>query len=38
MAADEVVRSKKRWDEIELVWIGDFNIKMLRAPAETFGR
>lgn len=30
VAADEVVRAKKRWDEIELVWIGDFNIKMLR--------
>lgn len=36
MAADEVVRSKKRWDEIELVWIGDFNIKMLRT-CETLG-
>ena len=30
MAADEVVRSKKRWDEIELVWIGDFNTRMIR--------
>ncbi len=30
MAADEVVREKKRWDEIELVWVGDFNIRMLR--------
>ena len=30
MAADEVVRSKNRWDEIELVWVGDFNLRMLR--------
>jgi hypothetical protein len=30
MAADEVVRSKKRWDELELVWVGDFNLRMLR--------
>ena len=30
MAADEVVRKKKRWDEIELVWVGDFNVRMLR--------
>ena len=30
MAADEVVRHKKRWDEIELVWVGDFNLRMMR--------
>ncbi len=30
MAADEVVRSKNRWDELELVWVGDFNLRMLR--------
>lgn len=30
MAADEVVRHKNRWDEIELVWVGDFNLRMLR--------
>ncbi|HWB62412.1 MAG TPA: hypothetical protein VG603_02795 [Chitinophagales bacterium] len=30
MAADDVVRPKNRWDEIELVWVGDFNIRMLR--------
>ena len=30
MAADEVVRQKKRWDEIELVWVGDFNLRMMR--------
>lgn len=30
MAADEVVRQKKRWDEIELVWIGDFNTRMIK--------
>lgn len=30
MAADDVVRPKKRWDEIELVWIGDFNTRMIR--------
>jgi GNAT superfamily N-acetyltransferase len=30
MAADDVVRSKNRWDEIELVWVGDFNLRMLR--------
>ena len=30
MAADDVVRPKKRWDEIELVWVGDFNTRMIR--------
>lgn len=30
MAADEVVSPKKRWDEIELVWVGDFNTRMIR--------
>ncbi|HLP49400.1 MAG TPA: hypothetical protein VK154_00805 [Chitinophagales bacterium] len=30
MAADDVVRSKNRWDEIELVWVGDFNTRMIR--------
>jgi hypothetical protein len=30
MAADKVVRSKNRWDEIELTWVGDFNIRMMR--------
>jgi GNAT superfamily N-acetyltransferase len=30
MAADNVVRPKNRWDEIELVWIGDFNTRMIR--------
>ncbi len=30
MAADDVVRAKKRWDEIELVWIGDFNTRMIK--------
>jgi hypothetical protein len=30
MAADKVVRSKNRWDEIELVWVGDFNTRMMR--------
>lgn len=30
LAADKVVRSKKRWDEIELTWVGDFNIPMTR--------
>jgi hypothetical protein len=30
LAADKVVRSKNRWDEIELVWVGDFNTRMMR--------
>lgn len=30
LAADEVVRSKNRWEEIELVWVGDFNLRMIR--------
>ncbi len=30
MAADKVVRSKNRWDEIELTWVGDFNVRMMR--------
>jgi hypothetical protein len=30
MAADKVVRPKNRWDEIELVWVSDFNKRMLR--------
>ena len=30
MAADDVVRPKKRWDEIELVWVGDFNARMIK--------
>lgn len=30
LAADEVVRPKNRWDEIELVWIGDFNLRMIK--------
>jgi hypothetical protein len=30
LAADKVVREKKRWDEIELVWVGDFNARMMR--------
>lgn len=28
MAANEVVVPKKRWDDLELIWIGDFNVKM----------
>ncbi len=30
LEADKVVRSKNRWDEIELVWIGDFNLRMVK--------
>ncbi|MFN8285450.1 MAG: GNAT family N-acetyltransferase [Chitinophagales bacterium] len=30
LAADKVVRSKNRWDEIELTWVGDFNTRMNR--------
>ena len=30
MAADEVVRGKNRWDEIELTWVGDFNARMVK--------
>lgn len=29
LAADKAVRQKKRWDEIELVWVGDFNERMV---------
>lgn len=36
MAADEVVIPKNRWDEIELVWIGDFNSRMIKT-CETLG-
>lgn len=36
MAADEVVIPKNRWDEIELVWIGDFNLRMIKT-CETLG-
>lgn len=36
MAADEVVRSKHRWDEIELTWVGDFNRRMFNT-CETLG-
>ncbi len=36
MAANAVVQSKKRWDEMELTWIGDFNPKMIRV-AENLG-
>lgn len=28
--ANEVVVPKKRWDDLELIWIGDFNPKMMR--------
>lgn len=30
LEADKVVRPKNRWDEIELVWIGDFNLRMIK--------
>jgi hypothetical protein len=30
IAANEVVVPKKRWDDLELIWIGDFNPKMTR--------
>ncbi|MEX0811812.1 MAG: hypothetical protein WD048_06320 [Chitinophagales bacterium] len=30
IAANEVVVPKKRWDDLELIWIGDFNPKMMR--------
>jgi hypothetical protein len=36
MAANVVVQSKGRWDEMELTWIGDFNPKMMRV-AENLG-
>lgn len=36
MAANAVVQPKKRWDEMELTWIGDFNPKMMRV-AENLG-
>jgi hypothetical protein len=36
IAADSVVRPKKRWDTMELTWIGDFNPRMMRI-AENLG-
>lgn len=36
MAANAVVQPKKRWDFMELTWIGDFNPKMMRV-AENLG-
>ena len=36
IAADEVVIPKNRWDEIELVWVGDFNSRMMKT-CETLG-
>lgn len=36
MAANAVVQPKKRWDDMELTWIGDFNPKMMRV-AENLG-
>lgn len=36
IAANEVVVPKKRWDDLELIWIGDFNPKMMRV-AENLG-
>lgn len=36
MAANAVVQPKKRWDDLELTWIGDFNPKMMRV-AENLG-
>ena len=34
--ANEVVVPKKRWDDLELIWIGDFNPRMMRI-AENLG-
>ncbi len=36
MAADNVIRPKKRWDIIELTWIASFNPRMLKT-VETLG-
>lgn len=36
IAADSVITPKKRWDTIELTWIGDFNPRMMRV-AENLG-
>ncbi len=36
IGANNVVQPKKRWDELELTWIGDFNPKMMRV-AENLG-
>ena len=38
MAADEVVRKKHRWDEIELTWVGDFNSRMLKTCDSVGGK
>jgi hypothetical protein len=38
MAADEVVRSKHRWDEIELTWVGDFNTRMVKTCESLGGK
>ncbi len=38
MAADEVVRAKHRWDEIELTWVGDFNTRMLKTCESLGGK
>ncbi len=38
MAADEVVRSKGRWDEIELTWVGDFNTRMVKTCESLGGK
>jgi hypothetical protein len=36
IAADKVITPKKRWDHIELTWIGDFNPRMMKV-AENLG-
>lgn len=36
IAANNVVQPKRRWDDIELTWIADFNPKMMRV-AENLG-
>jgi hypothetical protein len=36
MGANAVVQPKKRWDDMELTWIGDFNPKMMKV-AENLG-
>lgn len=38
MAADEVVRSKHRWQEIELTWVGDFNTRMVKTCESLGGK
>jgi hypothetical protein len=38
MAADEVVRGKQRWEEIELTWVGDFNSRMVKTCESLGGK